>query len=78
MFTQQELAAQYANENCEKPFETLRVSSASLIRVMIDCFRSGIEYAALNPSKLAASRVFVVRDVLNAAKQHLERNNSLS
>lgn len=68
-------AKAYAQENCTQSWRTAQLDRPALLKLLVDCFRQGIKYATLNPESSSARRVFVIRDVLKAAKTELEARN---
>lgn len=78
IFSDQTLAERYAHEHCHPPWECRQLDQSALLRVAVDCFREGIEYATLNPSQTGARQVFVLREVLKAAKTQLSRHRGES
>jgi hypothetical protein len=68
IFSSQIKASDYAGRCCREPARVLQLDQTRFLRLMVDCFRRGIRYATLNPGDQTAQSVFVLRDVLKAAK----------
>lgn len=49
-----------------------------LVAVLAECYRLGMRCAALNPGRESAQQLFVLRDVLAAAKQRLSSGTGLN
>ncbi len=73
LFSDRDRAETYARSHCAAEHELILLDTPSLVRVMADCFRQGIRYATLNPTDNSARQVFVLRDVLSAARAKLEQ-----
>lgn len=73
IFSSRALSETYAKEHCSQPFELLHMDQTRLIRVFADCFQRGIQFATLNPSNATAQQIFVLRDVLKAARAALAK-----
>lgn len=71
LFSNREAAEDYCQHCCDGPSQVLQVDRTRLLGLMVDCFRQGIRYATLNPGDSTAQRLFVLRDVLLAARQTL-------
>lgn len=74
LFSDEPGAERYAQQFCSGTPPRYRVeqfSSLQLVAVLAECYRKGMRCAALNPSGTAAQQIFVLRDVLAAAKQRL-------
>ncbi len=86
IFSDRATAEKYAQENLipaapatasgVELWRPMRFEQAELLRLMADSFRQGIRYAALNPSKSGARQVFVLRDVLKAARSRLKADRN--
>jgi hypothetical protein len=75
LFSDQESATLYASQTC-RPNTTWRVQqlpSLDLIRILISCYTRGVKYAVLNPQEGRAQQVFILRDVLKAARIRLRK-----
>lgn len=68
-FSDQSSAESYAREHYSLPTQVVQPGRPELIQVLIDCYRLGVRYATLNPTETESNRVFVLRDVLQAAKE---------
>ncbi len=73
IFSDQPKALNYSQQCCQGPARTIQVSQTRFLSLMVDCFRQGIRYATLNPGNQTAHSVFVLRDVLKAAKGQLSK-----
>lgn len=71
IFSTSELAQSYRAESCEEPCEVLQFDQSSFLQIMIESFKAGIEFAALDPKPKAARQIFKLKDVLQAAKRQL-------
>lgn len=71
VFSSQETANRYILANIASSARAWQPSRHELVQVMIDCFRQGIRFAALDPDSASARRVFDLREVLSAAKREL-------
>lgn len=71
LFSNEESANRYALANVTGHARAWQPSRRELVQVMIDCFRQGIQFAALDPDSSCARRVFDLRQVLLAAKREL-------
>ena len=76
MFSGHEAAEAYGEANCMPPFRILQVENQSLVRIFIDCHQQGIEYAVLDPSQSSTRQVFVVAQILRAARNSLATRNT--
>ena len=73
MFSTEQRASDYADKNCSGTKRIVQVDRTRLLSLMVDCFRQGIRYATLNPGDSSAHSLFVLRDVLSAAKRELNK-----
>ncbi len=71
VFSNEVTAETYAGQNCGDVYRVVQLRELALIRTLADCFGQGIRYATLDPGPSRAQRVFVIRDVLLAARQRL-------
>ena len=74
LFADQLAAQRYAEQVCADAatsFQVKQFSSIVLMAVLAECYRVGMRYAALNPSRTAARQIFVLRDVLTAVQKQL-------
>lgn len=71
IFSDETKAVDYATNCCQSPASAMQVDQTRFLSLMVDCFRQGIRYATLNPNGQTAQSVFVLRDVLKAAKEKL-------
>lgn len=53
-------------------------TALQLVAVLAECYRLGIRCAALNPGRESAQQLFVLRDVLTAARERLRSGAGLS
>ncbi len=80
LFSDEPAAERYAQQYCTDAATEYRVaqfSSIELVAVLAECYRMGMRWAALNPEGAAAQQLFVLRDVLAAARQRLRHTGSL-
>lgn len=80
LFSDHTAAEQYAERHCTERSRDLRVTqfnSLQLVSVLVECYRAGMRYAALNPGGTSAQQIFVLRDVLAAAKRRLHDTGGL-
>jgi hypothetical protein len=71
LFSTERRANDYAEKCCDAPYRVVQVDRTRFLSLMVDCFRQGIRYATLNPGDSTAQSLFVLRDVLSAAKREL-------
>ncbi len=71
IFSTEQKASDYAVNSCSSPWRVIQVARTQFLSLIVDCFRQGIRYATLNPGESTAQSVFVLRDVLLAAKREL-------
>jgi hypothetical protein len=71
LFSTEQRAADYAEKCCRAPNRVVQMGRTRFLSLMVNCFRQGIRYATLNPADKTAQSLFVLRDVLSAAKQEL-------
>jgi hypothetical protein len=76
LFSDRDYAQSYAQNHCCEPWRVVQCSDTHLIRLLADSFQQGIVLATLNPGETTTSQVFVLRDVLKAAKAQLERQRT--
>lgn len=74
LFSTEQRANDYAEKCCQEPRKVIQVDRTRFLSLMVDCFRQGIRYATLNPGDSTAQSLFVLRDVLSAAKRELTRS----
>jgi len=74
LFSTEKRANDYAEKCCEAPHRVFQVDRTRFLSLMVDCFRQGIRYATLNPGDSTAQSLFVLRDVLSAAKRELSKS----
>lgn len=72
LFSDEQLAKSYAEENCGPSFNVRRLERIAMVRVFADAYRSGIQYATLNPTSQNARQIFIIKDVLAAARTDLD------
>jgi len=73
LFSSEQRASDYADKCCSGITRVVQVDRTRFLSLMVDCFRQGIRYATLNPGDSTAQSLFVLRDVLSAAKQELSK-----
>lgn len=71
LFSTCERATDYAAKCIDAPSRIVQVDRMRFLSLMVDCFRQGIRYATLNPGDSTAQSLFVLRDVLKAARKDL-------
>lgn len=74
MFSSRELASEYAELNCTQSAAAIQLDHTALIRLLADSYRQGARHAALDPTETTARRLFVLRDVLTAARRFLSES----
>ena len=74
LFSTEQRANDYAEKCCEATCRVIQVDRTRFLSLMVDCFRQGIRYATLNPGDSTAQSLFVLRDVLSAAKRELSKS----
>ena len=72
MFSERQLAEAYADTHCPLPWQPQQLKKISLIQVLADCYEQGLRYATLNPTRDSARQIFVLREVLRAARESLK------
>lgn len=71
IFSTHALADGYAAAHCSSQHQTLQLDKPALVRLLADSHRQGTKYTALDPSKESVRQVFVIRDLLLAAREEL-------
>lgn len=71
LFSNSERATQYAIAHIDEEFQVTQPARTALLTIMIECYRGQMEHAVLDPDSSSAKRVFVLRDVLKAAREEL-------
>ncbi len=74
LFSTELRANDYAEKCCEAPRKVVQVDRTRFLSLMVDCFRQGIRYATLNPGDSTAQSLFVLREVLGAAKREFSKS----
>lgn len=74
LFSTEQRANDYAEKCCDAPSRVVQVDRTRFLSLMVDCFRQGIRYSTLNPGDSTAQSLFVLRDVLSAAKRELSKS----
>lgn len=86
LFSDRQAAEHYAQQFCSAATELVAASvsyrveqftSLQLVAVLAECYRLGMRCAALNPSGDSAQQLFILRDVLLAAKLQLRSAGGL-
>lgn len=80
LFSDRTAAERYAQQFCSAGSLSYRIekfTSLQLVAVLAECFRQGMRCAALNPGPESAQQLFVLRDVLAAAKERLRSAGEL-
>ena len=71
LFSDRDSAEVYATANYSNPCQIIHPSRTDLLRVLVECFRQGVRYAALDPGATQTRRIFELRQVLAAAREEL-------
>ena len=71
LFSSREHASRYADQQLNRQYRLCQPDRVQLLRILIDSFQQGIEYAVLDPSNDAARQLFSLREVLKAAREQL-------
>ncbi|MCA9192355.1 MAG: hypothetical protein KDB03_11355 [Planctomycetales bacterium] len=74
MFSERHLAEDYATENCDGDAHVIQLRSTELVKLMATCFGEGVRFATLDPKRGSARQVFILRDILRAARASLVSN----
>lgn len=80
LFSERAAAERYAQQFCSAASLSYRIeqfTELQLVAVLAECYRQGMRCAALNPGPESAQQLFVLRDVLAAAKQRLQADGGL-
>lgn len=78
IFSSRENADEYCSSNdLLERNRLVRFDEHQTLRVLLNCYQQGIRYAALDPNSTMARQVFVLRDVLKAARQKLGSRDEL-
>ena len=80
LFSEGAAAERYAQQFCSENSLSYRIeqfTSLQLVAVLAECYRQGMRCAALNPGHESAQQLFVLRDVLTAAKLRLRSHGGL-
>ena len=79
LFSSPARAEQYASQFCQPPCRALQFTQQQLIQLLADSYQQGTRYAALDPDGNSSRQLFVLRDVLVAARDLLKNSkNSLN
>lgn len=68
MFSTQALATSYAEAHCAQEYRIVQMNKIKLARLLADSFRQQMKYAALDPQADSVRQLFVIRDLLAAAR----------
>lgn len=71
-FSTEDKAARYAESAALVDFKVVRLESLAVVRLLVDAFKLGHKYAALDASGESVRNVFDVADVLRAARTRLK------
>ena len=74
LFSSSEMAEEY-RKNFRVAGEVRQLSSIELIKVLATAYQAGTEHAVLDPSESTSRSVFVIRHVLKAARDRLNRGD---
>ena len=78
IFSSREKAEAYCSSNENVGLNRLvQFDEQQTLRVLLTGYQQGIRYAALDPNSTMARQVFVLRDVLKAARQKLGSRDEL-
>lgn len=72
LFSSQGRAEQYADEFCPGSARVLQLERNGLIQLLAETYQQGTRYAALDPDGCSSRQMFVLRDVLLAARAMLK------
>ncbi len=78
IFSSEANAAAYAEEYCPPSANVLQLSERKLIQLFVTCYEQGTRFAALDPDGTNARQMFVLRDVLAAARAALKNSQEQS
>jgi hypothetical protein len=71
VFSDAGLASEYAQKHYHHSWQVKQLKGRPLIQFLVESFRQGCQYAALDPSAESSRQIFVIREVLKAARQSL-------
>ena len=71
LFSDESQAIHYNELHCHAAGRVLQLERTAVIRLLMEVFRQGVHYAALNPTETGARQLFVIREVLQAARSEL-------
>ncbi len=71
LFSDSQHAQDYAAEHITDVVDVVQPSRLDLLKMLIECYRQGVQVAVLDPNATTTSRLFVLRDVLRAARNEL-------
>ncbi len=72
MFSSRDQAQQYAQQYCTPASSVQQFSRIPLVKLLAECYRRGLRYAALDPGPTQARQLFELASVLLAAKVQLQ------
>ncbi len=72
MFSSNDQAQQYARQYCTHASAVQQFKQIPLVKILAECYRRGLRYAALDPGPTQARQMFELASVLRAAKEHLQ------
>lgn len=78
LFSTRENASNYAERHCSPSSSILQLDHTALIRLLADSYQQGARHAALDPTETSTRQVFVLRDVLTAARRFLRETRDVS
>lgn len=71
IFSSASQAERYAESFCTAPWRVFQPERAALIRLLIDCYQAGIRQLVLDPGNDTAQHIFLLAEVLKAARESL-------
>lgn len=71
IFSDEQKASEYARSVGLVDYQVLQAQQPMFLKILIECHEQEIKHVALNPSGSEVSRLFVIKDLLQAAKQQL-------
>lgn len=77
IFSSREKAEEYCTANNLLRTRLVQFDELQTVRVLLAGYQQGMRYAALDPGSSTAKQLFVLRDVLKAAKQKLGSGDEL-
>lgn len=78
IFSTQALATTYAETHCTQEYRIVQTDKIQLARLLADSFREQMKYAALDPQADSVRQLFVIRDLLAAARDQFSQQRPSS